>query len=136
MTDFEREDIELQAMMGDKFIDATAPMEEAAQAPEAAREACQSANTTPATKAAQKTTQKPTEGKNRETAWHPAKPHNWMLGLASCAKWAVTFGGLNALIFYWQQAGLMAESIAVPCMWVCCALVGYGIGLNVWRWRK
>lgn len=50
--------------------------------------------------------------------------------LIGCVKWAFTFGGLNTLIFYWQLAGLMDESIAVPCMWVCCFLAGFGVGKN------
>lgn len=130
MSDFEREDIELASVMGSKFIDATIPM---AEMP---KEKKTSANTTPAKKAAQKPVQKPTEENSTDAEWHPVKPHSWMDGLKSCAKWALTFGGLNMLIFYWQQAGLMAESIAVPCMWVCCALAGFGVGLNVWRWDK
>ena len=120
MTDFEREDMELQAIMGDKFQD----MSEAKQVP------------TNPKKAAQKPVQKPAEEESKDAEWHPVKPRNWMDGLKACVKWAFTFGGLNMLIFYWQQAGLMADSIAVPCMWVCCALAGYGVGLNVWRWSK
>jgi hypothetical protein len=120
MTDFEREDMELQAIMGSKFED----MSKANYA-------------TPKQKnTAEKPVQKPTEEESVDIEWHPVKQLTWLDGLASCAKWALTFGGLNMLIFYWQQAGLMAESIAVPCMWVCCALAGYGVGLNVWRWGK
>ena len=114
MTDFEREDKELQAIMGEKFQD----MSEAKQ------------NPTKPKKAAEKTTQKPTEGET-----HPVKPRNFMDSLMECVKWAVIFGGLNMLIFNWQLNGLMAESIAVPCMWVCCALAGYGVGVNLWRAR-
>lgn len=124
MPDFEREDLELKAIMGDKFVDETTPISEAKPTPAKPK------------KAAQKPAQKPTEEYSTDAEWHPVKPHSWMDGLKSCAKWALTFGGLNMLIFYWQQAGLMAESIAVPCMWVCCALAGYGVGLNVWRWSK
>lgn len=120
MSDFEREDMELKAIMGEKFQD----MSEAKQAP------------TTQKKAAQKPAQKPTEVKSVDAECHPVKPRNFMDSLMECVKWAVTFGGLNMLIFYWQQAGLMADSIAVPCMWVCCALAGYGVGLNVWRGAK
>ena len=130
MTDFEREDLELKALMGDKFVDETIPL---AEMPKEKKKA---ANTTPAKKAAQKPVQKPAEEESKDAEWHPVKPRNWMDGLKECAKWALTFGGLNMLIFYWQQAGLMAESISIPCMWVCCALAGYGVGLNVWRWSK
>jgi hypothetical protein len=130
MTDFEREDMELKALMGDKFVDETAPV---AEKP---KEKKKSANTTPAKKAAQKPAQRPADEESVDALWHPVKPHSWMDGLKACAKWALTFGGLNMLIFYWQQAGLMDASVAIPCQWVCCALAGYGVGLNVWRWSK
>jgi hypothetical protein len=83
-------------------------------------------------KTAQKVTLKP-----RDAEWEPT-PHDptQMEKLKACAKWVLSFGGLNLLIFYWQMAGLMAESIAVPCMWICCALVGYGVRMNIWRGRK
>jgi hypothetical protein len=115
MTDFEREDLELQSLMGKKFIDETKPMTEAKYEPKE---------------------EKKSSKKAVDAEWHPIKPHTWMDSLKGCVKWAVTFGGLNTLIFYWQIAGLMDESIAVPCMWVCCALAGYGVGLNVWRGSK
>lgn len=118
MSNFEREDKELQAIMGDKFQD----MSEAKQVP--------------TKKVAQNPVQKRTEEKAADAEWHPVKPHTFKDSLAGCAKWALTFGGLNMLIFYWQLEGLMADSIAVPCMWVCCALAGYGVGLNVWRGNK
>jgi hypothetical protein len=117
MTDFEREDLELQFVMGSKFIDETKPE----------------------TKTVPKDAPKEEEKKpckKAEAEWHPTKAHTWMDSLKGCVKWALTFGGLNMLIFYWQIAGLMDESIAVPCMWVCCALAGYGVGLNVWRGAK
>ena len=50
--------------------------------------------------------------------------------LIGSIKWAATFGGLNMLIWYWETAGLMDTSIAVPCMWVCCFLAGFGVGKN------
>ena len=48
--------------------------------------------------------------------------------LTECAKTSVAFGGLNLLLFYWMNTGLMAESIAVPSMCVCATLFGLGIG--------
>ncbi len=119
MTDFEREDMELQAIMGDKFQD----MSEAKQEPAKPKET------------AQKSTHAPTKENIVDAEWHPVKPHTFTDTLKGCAKWALVFGGLNMLIFYWQLNGLMAESIAVPSMWVCCALAGYGVGVNVWRGR-
>ncbi len=63
--------------------------------------------------------------------WEPVKEHTWMDNLKSCVKWAGCFGGLSLLVFYWQQAGLMANSIAVPTMCVCTCLAGWGVGRNV-----
>lgn len=53
--------------------------------------------------------------------------------LKGCAKWAVTFGGLSMLFFYWQQTGLMDPAAAVPSMCACTCLAGYGVGKNVLR---
>lgn len=75
-------------------------------------------NTTP------KKVQKPIEEQ-----WEPAKPApNFMDCLKNCVKWVGIFGGLSLLVFYWKEAGLMAESIAVPSIAVCTALAGFGAG--------
>ena len=69
-----------------------------------------------------------------EAPHEPVKhPRRRMSRLKDCAKWVALFGGLTFLIFYWQKAGLMHASIAVPCMCVCTALVGLGVGKNVNR---
>ncbi len=66
--------------------------------------------------------------------WEPAKPDpNWLDNLKACVKHAAIFGGLSLLVFYWQQAGLMDSSVAVPTMCVCTALAGLGVGKNVHR---
>ena len=66
--------------------------------------------------------------------WEPEKPsHNWLDNLKACVKHAAVFGGLSCLIFYWQQAGLMDPTIAVPSMCVCTARAGLGVGKNVNR---
>lgn len=120
MTDFEREDLELSSVMKGRFTDMTKPISEAK---------------VPKTEETPKVEKKPK--KVEETAnWIPVKEHTWMDSLKGCVKWAMTFGGLNWLIFYWELEGLMAESIATPCMWVCCALAGYGVGRNIWRGCK
>ena len=121
MTDFEREDLELKQMLGDRFIDETTPISEA---------------TPKEVKNTSKQTPKPETKEAPDSEWHPIKKRTWMDSLVGCVKWMMTFGGLNMLIFYWQMSNLMDESIAVPCMWVCCALAGYGVGLNIWRGRK
>ena len=76
------------------------------------------------------TTQK-VKDKPVQEQWQPSKEHNWMDNLKNCVQWVIGFGGLSFLLFYWEQAGLMAESIAVPCMCLCTALAGWGLGKNV-----
>lgn len=75
-------------------------------------------------------THKPTHD-FKEGKWEPVKERNWMDNLKDCAQWVIGFGGLSFLLFYWEQAGLMAESIAVPSMCLCTALAGWGLGKNV-----
>jgi hypothetical protein len=71
------------------------------------------------------------EKKPADAQWEPVRPEpNQMDKLKECAKFTVGFGGLSFLLFYWEQAGLMASSIAVPCMCVCTALAGWGVGKN------
>ena len=70
-----------------------------------------------------------------DSSWAPVKNPNWMDNLKSCVKSVLLFGGLSFLIFYWKEAGLMAESIAVPAIAVCTALAGFGAGRTVRRKR-
>lgn len=73
-------------------------------------------------------------GECRDAKWEPAKPDpNWLDNLKACVKHAALFGGLSFLVFYWQQAGLMDSSVAVPTMCVCTALAGLGVGRHVHR---
>ena len=90
----------------------------------------ESTNTTNREKTAQKDPHIPTHNYNGKS-WEPVKEPNWMDNLKNCAKWAFGFGGLSFLLFYWERAGLMAESIAVPCMCLCTALAGWGVGKTV-----
>ena len=91
----------------------------------------ESTNTTQAEKKVQNTA-----GKAVDASWAPVKEPNYMDNLKACAKAVVLFGGLSFLIFYWQQAGLMAESIAVPSMCICTALAGFGAGRTVRRGNR
>ena len=104
MTDFEREDMELKSIMGEKFQD----MSEAKQAPIQPK------------KTAEKPTQKPMEAE-----WHPVKPKN---NLAECAKTTLVCGCLGLLFWYWEISGLMDMSVALPSMLVCAGVAGLGIG--------
>lgn len=112
------DDIGLKGIFGERFEDDTAQIPPVEQT---SKKAIQPTNT-------RKAAQNPT-GKAMEGQWEPVKPEpGFMDNLKDCAKAAVLFGGLSSLIFYWQQAGLMAESIAVPSMCVCTALLGWSIG--------
>ncbi len=126
MTDFEREDLDLKAIMGDKFIDETDEAKE-----EMTFNFCSgntvdiSAKKTPKCREANVA---PKPSKEVDAEWHPKKERNWMDDLKDCAKAALIFGGLNILIWYWMATDLMAETIALPSMIVCACLMGLGIG--------
>lgn len=120
MSNFEREDQELKAMMGSQFIDATKPISEAK-----AKEPCKTREKKgPATHNYDVLD----DLKARDAQWHPTKQRTFIDDLYDCTKSTMIFGGLNVLIWWWQMAGLMDESIAQPCMWVCFGLAGIGIG--------
>ena len=111
------DDIGLKQVMGNRFRDESKkPMVEPFE----------TIYTNPTTEA--KVAQK-SISKAMDAQWEPAKPEpNWMDNLKDCAKTSVLFGGLNLLIWYWEVAGLMDESIALPSMLICAALCGLGIG--------
>lgn len=113
MSNYEREDQELAEMMGDKFIDQTVPLAEMPLTED---------KTTYIPKA-KKTAEKPMDAQ-----WHPTKQRTFMDDLKDITKSTMIFGGLNMLIWNWQLSGLMDESIAQPCMWVCFGLAGIGVG--------
>lgn len=116
-------DIGLKQIMGERFQDIgdAKPTE-----PEHPKDYCY--NHASAVKVAK--TSKP-----MDASWEPAeRTRNWMDSLKACAKSTVIFGGLNLLIFYWQVKGLMAYSVALPCMLTCAFLAGFGIG-RAWRER-
>lgn len=108
-------DVGLKQIFGDRFHDETEP---AAEKPKQ-----EQPRTVPVVKAVKNPMDIPVEEQ-----WQPVKVRNYLDNLRDCAKVCVTFGGLNLLIFYWQQAGLMASSIAVPSMCACACLMGLGIG--------
>ena len=107
------EDLGLKAIFGDRFQDETCE-KKTAEAPKAK----------PAVKAQDR------KNKALDEQWEPAKVITTMDKLIACAKWAGLFGGLNGLLFYWQQAGLLASEAAVPSMVVCALLAGLSIGWN------
>lgn len=119
-------DIGLKMVMGDRFHDET----ETADAVKITRKAENPAKAVKAPAIEPKVEPK-------ETQWIPPKPEpNMFDRLKACVKWAICCGGLNVLIFYWQQTGQMLPSAAVPSMCVCFAIAGYGIGKNFGRMVK
>lgn len=77
----------------------------------------------------QRTNRKPIDAQ-----WEPVKPApDWLDKLKDCTKWLFLFGGLSCLVCYWQSAGLMDPSVAVPTMCACTALGGVGVGKNLRR---
>lgn len=48
--------------------------------------------------------------------------------LVNCAKHTVLYGGISGLLFWWQQAGLLASEAAVPSFIVLALLAGLKIG--------
>ena len=94
MTDFEREDMELKSIMGDRFQDGT-------QAPKKAEPKKASKDTT--------TAKKPKLGIPEEAMdaiWSPfnAEPA-FTQKLMNCATRAIPYSGLCLLFFYWQESG-------------------------------
>ena len=110
-------DAGLKGIFGDRFHDETQPA--MARPKKISTAPCKESNV------AQKPTERPVE-----TQWEPSKETTWMDKLKACAIWAFGFGSLSCLVFYWQQAGLMDASIAVPTMCVFTALAGWGVGKN------
>ena len=116
------EDEGLKEVMGGRFIDETTPLADMAQEEE---ECTYTART-------QKTAHSPASGpakaEQKCNDCPLVKQRTWMDDLKDVTKAIAIFGGLNMLIFYWQQAGLVADSVAVPCTWVCLILAGIGVG--------
>lgn len=133
MSEFEKEvnnldpnDIGLQAIFGERWHDETT------QKPTVEQASPKATNPTQEKKVAQKPISKPMEAQ-----WEPAKAEpNFIEKLTDSAKWVCLYGGLSFLVFYWEQAGLMASSIAVPSMCVCTALVGWSIGKQARRGNR
>lgn len=67
------------------------------------------------------------KGEPGNAGWIQLNTVSPMVKLKSCAKWALLWASISALLFYWQQAGLLASSAAVPSLIFC----GLGAGLTV-----
>lgn len=123
MTDFEREDLELKSVMGDKFQDFTGEPE---TSEEKTYNFC-SNNSFDVNWCERKPKDIPVDAQ-----WHPAKAEpSTMQRVVNTAKWTCLFAGLSWLFFYWQESGMMHPSAAVPCMCACTLMVGWAIGKNM-----
>lgn len=102
--ELDEQDIELKKIMGNRFHDAT---QEAPKAKKPAKNP-------------------PVETDIPEEIRKPQ--FGYMEKLKGCAKSTLLYGGLCILFFYWQQTGEMAATAALPSMFACCGLAGFGIG--------
>lgn len=118
MTDFEREDMELAAIMGGRFTDETQNhSEEAATKPDSKPEPVKPIEDTPA------------EEKPRETLWKPVKPApNFMDKLKATAKDVCLYGAISLILFWWQQTGRIDETTSWYALIVCVGMVFFSIG--------
>ena len=109
-------DAGLKAVMGDRFRDMTETKKVISKKETATT--CKEANV------AQKPSAKPITAQ-----WEPVKSEpNFLDKLKSCVMAVAPCSCLTMLVWYWNEAGLMAESIAIPSMIVSACLAGLGIG--------
>ena len=50
--------------------------------------------------------------------------------LVRCGKWALGFGFIHGVLFWWLQSGMLAPEAAWPGMVVCALLGGLAVGYN------
>lgn len=123
---YDSEDVGLKKIMGEHFIDETTEKPTAAKITPKAENPAKAVNA-PAIE--------PDDSKVApDTEWKPVKPApDFFARLKGCATWAVCCGGLSMLLFYWQQTGQMMPSAAVPSLYACAFLFGWGISKNAAR---
>ena len=123
MTDFEREDAELAAVMKGRFIDATKePVEEPISEPVA--------KPIPNKKCTY-TENVPNNGNPVGAVWMPIKqPTNYMGKLKTVAKDVSIYAVLSVILFWWQQSGRLDETTAWYALLVCVGMVFFSIGKN------
>ena len=64
-----------------------------------------------------------------DASWAPVKVAPTEIErIMDCAKQAVLYGSVSALLFWWQQAGWLASEAAVPSFIVIALLAGLKIG--------
>ena len=110
------DDMELKKLMGSHFQDQTL---EPTATPKGEKKPEQ----------IQTRTDKKTYQKAMNATWTPVKAESTEIQrLASCAKQTALYGGISALLFWWQQAGLLASEAAWPSFIVLALLAGLRIG--------
>lgn len=93
---------------------------------------CKDINTSPAaprTEKERKTAKRETEAAE-DASWVTVNVISPMAKLKVCAKWAMLFGSISGLLFYWQQAGLLDPKAAVPSLLFCFLGAGLTIGYH------
>lgn len=63
-----------------------------------------------------------------DAGWVKLNTVSSMAKVRGCAKWTLLFGSISGLLFYWQQAGLLASRAAVPSLIFCALGAGLAIG--------
>lgn len=91
------------------------------------KERCQDAWTPRQKKTGEK---KPQKEEVMDAQWVKLNTISPMAKVKGCARWALLFGSISALLFYWQQAGLLASEAAVPSLIICALGAGLTIGWN------
>lgn len=110
------DDLNLKQLMGKHFQDLT---QEPAPAPEGEKKAEQT----------KVSTEKKACQRVMDAEWQPVKETPTEIQkLVNCAKHTVLYGGISGLLFWWQQAGLLASEAAWPSFIVLALLAGLNIG--------
>lgn len=65
-----------------------------------------------------------------DASWVKLNVVSPMARLKVCAKWAMLFGSISALLFYWQQAGLLDSKAAIPSLIICALGAGLTVGYH------
>lgn len=125
MTDFEREDMELAEMMGERFHDKT---KENAEKP-----AENPAAKTASTKQSEPVKNVPAKEKPVNARVEPVKPApNFVDKLKQTAKDVCLYAVLSMVLFWWQQSGKLDYTTAWWALLVCVGMVFFSVGKN-WR---
>lgn len=120
MTDFEREDLELAAVMGGRFHDETQEHgAEPATMPGHKPEPVKPVKNTPV------------KEKPCEAPLELVKPFpDFMDKLKATTKDVSLYAVLSVILFWWQQAGLLEETTAWYALLVCVGMVFFSVGKN------